>query len=380
MNSLRASINSLWFAFLFAACASGADGNQPTGGSGGSVSPGGSGGTGAPGGSTGLAGSTTGAAGSTTGVAGSDSGVAGSTTGAAGSTGNAGSGGSGPAGTSGAAGNTTGVAGSTTGVAGSSAGRGGGAAGSAGGGQGVAGAAGGTAGAPPVVEPKLVTSAQNNYWKVGTLTEVTNGTADVTVNDGSPLQNWNGMGGTFNEQGWNMLMMLTPSERDRAMKLLFDATDGARFQYGRVPIGASDYAINSYTLERDGQRHGDGELLDRARQAEADSVHQGGAGLKPALHLWASPWTPPTWMKQGPFQYSQGAPNYDGGHMKEDATTLQAFALYLAKFVKEYARSASRSRRSSAERARLRRPATRAASGRRKGSPSSSAPTWGRRS
>ena len=86
---------------------------------------------------------------------------------------------------------------------------------------------GGTGGTTSVAEPKLITSAQNNYWKTGTLTEVTTGTVDVTVND-TAAQNWDGMGGTFNEVGWNVLMMLTQAERDRAIKLLFDATDGAR--------------------------------------------------------------------------------------------------------------------------------------------------------
>ena len=33
------------------------------------------------------------------------------------------------------------------------------------------------------------------------------------------------------------------------MRLLFGATDGARFAFGRIPIGASDYAINRYTLD-----------------------------------------------------------------------------------------------------------------------------------
>ena len=37
--------------------------------------------------------------------------------------------------------------------------------------------------------------------------------------------------------------MLSAAERDRAMKLLFDATDGAHFIFGRIPIGASDYAM-----------------------------------------------------------------------------------------------------------------------------------------
>ena len=39
------------------------------------------------------------------------------------------------------------------------------------------------------------------------------------------------------------------------MKLLFDATDGAHFVMGRIPIGASDYALTRYTAGRDGERH-----------------------------------------------------------------------------------------------------------------------------
>jgi hypothetical protein len=39
-----------------------------------------------------------------------------------------------------------------------------------------------------------------------------------------------------------------PGERERAIRLLFDAVDGARFAFGRIPIGASDYALDRYTL------------------------------------------------------------------------------------------------------------------------------------
>ena len=186
---------------------------------------------------------------------------------------------------------------------------------------------GGTGGTTSVAEPKLITSAQNNYWKTGTLTEVTTGTVDVTVND-TAAQNWDGMGGTFNEVGWNVLMMLTQAERDRAIKLLFDATEGARFQNGRMPIGASDYAMTRYTLNETANdtamssfsiTHDNQYLIPYIKAALA---------IKPDINLWASPWTPPSWMKTPAA--------IDGGSMKEDATTLQAFALYLAKFVEEY--------------------------------------------
>ena len=202
-----------------------------------------------------------------------------------------------------------------------------------GGGQGMGGASPTGAGGAsmPAPEPKLVTSAQGAFWKVGTLTEVTSGAADVTVNDGSVLQTWNGFGGTFNEAGWNVLSMLSAADRATAIKLLFDATDGAHFVYGRVPIGANDYAIDRYTLD---ENPGDTTMarfsIDRDQQKLIPYI-QAALSINPSIHLWASPWTPPTWMKDNG--------TFDSGNMKEDATDFQALALYLARFVEEYGKA-----------------------------------------
>ena len=228
-------------------------------------------------------------------------------------TGEGGSAGSGPAGEGGSS--PTGVAGNgpagTTGsgaagsAGGGAAGRGGGPAGAGGSGQSAgrggtgasAGAPGGTGGTTPVAEPKLITSAQNNYWKTGTLTEVTTGTDRRHRQRHRRPQNWDGMGGTFNEAGWNVLMMLTAAERDRAIKLLFDATDGARFQYGRIPIGASDYAMSRYTLnETAGDTAMNSFSIERDKQYLIPYI-KAALAIKPDINLWASPWTPPTWMK-----------------------------------------------------------------------------------
>jgi glucosylceramidase len=45
------------------------------------------------------------------------------------------------------------------------------------------------------------------------------------------------------------------------------------------------------------------------------------------LRLWASPWSPPTWMKDNN--------NIDAGNMLSDPQTLQAHALYFARFIEE---------------------------------------------
>jgi len=336
MNSLRRPLFGFSFLLLVGACsleATEAENDDETGGAPTTGGTGGAGGSvgGVGGGSGGTAGS---------GVAGAGVGGSGGTGGAQPGSGgaiSAGAGGTGPAGAGGTdaagAGGTDAAGAGGTVVAGAggtdAAGTGGLASGGAGGDSpGGAGGAGGTAGAPPIDEPELITSAQNAYWQVGTLTEVTNGNAEVTVNDGSALQTISGFGGTFNEKGWEALGALSAADRDLAMKLLFDAADGANFTFGRIPIGASDYAMNRYTLN---DTAGDTAMnnFSIARDQERLIPYiQAAIAVKPNIQFWGSPWTPPPWMKDNN--------TYDRGNMKSDATNLAAFALYLARFVEEY--------------------------------------------
>ncbi|MBN1601683.1 MAG: hypothetical protein JW915_08745 [Chitinispirillaceae bacterium] len=51
--------------------------------------------------------------------------------------------------------------------------------------------------------PDLIISSENNYWQTGTITQVTSGTPDITIDNSSKKQNWEGFGGTFNKMGWN---------------------------------------------------------------------------------------------------------------------------------------------------------------------------------
>jgi glucosylceramidase len=192
----------------------------------------------------------------------------------------------------------------------------------------------GTGGAPALA---LVTSAPGAYWTTGgQLTEVTTGDADVTVDDIATAQTWEGFGGAFNEMGWSSLSVLSNGDRDHALRLLFGA-DGARFAFGRIPIGASDYATSRYTLD---ETPGDTALasfsIDRDLQKLIPFVHAAQA-IKADIRLWASPWTPPTWMKQEPFSPGNVVSPFDGGTMKDDDATMTAFAQYLIKFVQAYA-------------------------------------------
>jgi glucosylceramidase len=177
----------------------------------------------------------------------------------------------------------------------------------------------------------LITSGQNAYWQTAAWTVVTSGTVDVTVNDTSPMQTWNGFGGTFNELGWSYLSMLSATDKAKALTLLFDAQNGAHFVYGRVPIGASDYATSRYT-DDDITSGTDYPMAHFSIARDEQSLIpyiKAALAINPALHLWGSPWTPPAWMKDNNAT--------DGGNMKSDAQTLTAHALYLSKWVTAYA-------------------------------------------
>lgn len=172
--------------------------------------------------------------------------------------------------------------------------------------------------------PDLMVSGKNSYWQTGAVSTVTTGTADVTVDENSKKQAWEGFGGTFNEMGWDALSVVS-SEIPNVMKLLFSATDGANFVYGRIPVGASDYAMSWYTLDETAGDYTMSKFSIARDREKLIPFIKAALQVKPALHLWASPWNVPSWMTSG-------------GSIKSDAQTQGAHALYLAKFVEEYAK------------------------------------------
>jgi glucosylceramidase len=261
--------------------------------------------------------------------------------GSAGTSGAAGSGGGGSGGSVGP----TGAAGSGgtagAGIAGAAGGRGGGPGGGTGGsgpagGAGASGTGGGAAGTggTPAASNVLVTSASGAFWRTGSWTEST-ATATVTVSDATSYQTWEGFGGAFNELGWSYLT--TKAMQDQAIQLLF-GNDGCRFVWGRIPMGASDYATDRYTLnESAGDTAMTNFSITRDQQRLIPFIKAAQA-VKPDLRFWASPWTPPTWMKSSPYQTPGNPVNaFDGGSMKSDDATMKAHALYFVKFIAAYA-------------------------------------------
>lgn len=182
------------------------------------------------------------------------------------------------------------------------------------------GSAGTTSSTPTLLG--FVSSGPNDYWNTeGEVSVVGEGTADVVVDAMTRFQRWDGFGGTFNEMGWDALNVVA-AEIPRALELLF-GEEGAHFAYGRIPIGASDYSMSWYTLaETAGDYSMQNFSIARDQEMLIPYIHAA-QEVKPDIRFFASPWVVPSWMM-------------DGRNMRNDAQTLEAHALYFAKFVEAY--------------------------------------------
>jgi glucosylceramidase len=145
---------------------------------------------------------------------------------------------------------------------------------------------------------------------------------------GQEHQTWEGWGGCFNELGWIALRGLAKKDRDEVFRELFDPVDGCRFTRCRLPVGASDYGAEWYS-----HNETDGDYAMRRFSVARDEDFlipyiRRALAVQPGLELFASPWSPPTWMKQ-PKAY-----NY--GRLIWTRKNLEAYALYFVKFVQAY--------------------------------------------
>lgn len=144
----------------------------------------------------------------------------------------------------------------------------------------------------------------------------------------SRYQTIDGFGGCFNELGWIALSKISEDQRNDILDELFLTDSGCKFNFCRIPIGASDYAAEWYSLNETAD---DYEMknftLDRDRKYLLPYIKES-LKRRSDMKFFASPWSPPAWMK---FPKA-----YNYGTLVWDKKTLDAYALYFLKFVEEY--------------------------------------------
>lgn len=176
-----------------------------------------------------------------------------------------------------------------------------------------------------------IVSEEKNCWQQREIAaSAVNGESSMDVLQlGERRQAIRGFGGCFNELGWEALQLLPQEVREDYIRELF-SEEGCHFVLGRVPIGANDFSLEWYSCDESSED--DPELkkfnIDRDKKYTLPFVKEA-MKHQPGLELFASPWSPPVWMK------TKKAYNY--GTLRQEDAVLRAYAKYFVKFVQAYA-------------------------------------------
>ncbi|MDZ8119072.1 glycoside hydrolase family 30 protein [Pontiella agarivorans] len=145
------------------------------------------------------------------------------------------------------------------------------------------------------------------------------------------FQTIEGIGGAFNEIGGEALMSLAPEQQADVMNRLF-ADESAGFTYCRTAIGASDFSNGAYSYSETPE---DFEMahfsVERDQQYVLPYI-KAALQVNPDLKLFASPWSPPAWMKQS----GEMAGINELGTLREEKRVFEAYGKYFANYVQAY--------------------------------------------
>lgn len=160
-------------------------------------------------------------------------------------------------------------------------------------------------------------------------------TKTIVVYPEITFQTIDGIGGAFNEIGGEALMSLPEQARNEVMENLFGLQKGAGFSFCRTAVGASDFGIDAYSYS---EKEDDYEMKYFSIAREKNTVLpyiKLAYKFNPKLKLFASPWSPPAWMKYSGYM-DRGVEFPDKNYLKDDPKIYKAYALYFSKYIKTY--------------------------------------------
>lgn len=134
-----------------------------------------------------------------------------------------------------------------------------------------------------------------------------------------------GFGGAFTEAASTTLDKLSKDNREKILKLYFDKVDGIGYNFGRVHINSCDFSLENYTYVEEGDKTL--ETFDISREKKSVIPMIKDAMEYNDIELFASPWSPPAYMK------TNGQMNC-GGKLK--CEFFELWAEYFVKFINAY--------------------------------------------
>lgn len=152
--------------------------------------------------------------------------------------------------------------------------------------------------------------------------------ATVFIDPAKQFQKIEGFGGAFTEAAAVTWQKMSPTNQQTIINAYFDATTGHGYTLCRTHINSCDFSLTNYAYD---EVAGDTELkhfsIERDQQALLPMIHAALAASETPFKLFATPWSPPAWMK------ANGEMNH-GGKLKPEYR--QTWADYFVRYIQEY--------------------------------------------
>ena len=151
------------------------------------------------------------------------------------------------------------------------------------------------------------------------------------------FQTLEGFGGAFNEIGGEALMSLPTELQDQVITNLFSLNQGAKLVFNRTAVGASDFGLDAYSYSEVPEDYKMKHFSIEREDTTVIPYLQKAFKANPDLKLFASPWSPPAWMKYSGLM-DQGEDFPEKNQLKDEPKIYEAYALYFSKYIQAYAK------------------------------------------
>lgn len=149
----------------------------------------------------------------------------------------------------------------------------------------------------------------------------------VFVDPGKSFQTFIGIGGALTDASAETFARMSAEKQNELLEKFFDPVKGIGYTLARTNIHSCDFSSASYTYVKDQDATLASFTVDHDKQFRIPFIKKAIAAAGGSLTLYASPWSPPAWMKDNNNMLQ-------GGKLKPEFR--QAWADYFVRFVQAY--------------------------------------------
>ncbi len=149
----------------------------------------------------------------------------------------------------------------------------------------------------------------------------------IFVDPANTFQTVLGIGGALTDAAAETFYKLPAAKQQELLRAYFDPQAGIGYTLGRTHIHSCDFSSESYTYVKEGDQRLDSFDIAHDLKYRIPFIKAAMAKAGPQFTLFASPWSPPAWMKDNNNMLH-------GGKLKPEA--YASWARYYGKFIQAY--------------------------------------------